>query len=91
VRSAISQVKQMSLNNAWEVVNEAKGLNSKERFDWKRLIGSSITNLVYANPDSSPLVLFEKIRSSFPLTEEQERRLLINLNSSYTYLRKNRR
>jgi hypothetical protein len=76
-----------SLDKAWEDVDEAKDRNTKERFDWKPVLGMSVTNYVRKNKMLYVYDIYEQILREHPeLSDEQKRRLKINVSASYTYV-----
>lgn len=78
---------QDSLDKAWDTVDEAKDRNTSERFDWKPILGMSVTNYVRKFKTMGVYDIYEQILKEHPdLSDEQKRRLKINVSASYTYV-----
>lgn len=76
-----------SLDKAWETTNEAKDRNKADRFDWKPILGMSVTNYVRKYKHLYVYDIYDQILREHPdLSDEQRRRLKINVSASYTYV-----
>jgi hypothetical protein len=80
-----------SLDKAWDTVDDAKDRNTSDRFDWKLILGMSVTSYVEKYIDMDVYDIYEQILKEHPdLSLEQKRRLKINVSASYTYKKPHR-
>ena len=65
----------------WNLVKEQMTLNKKDRFDWKKIIGMSLTRAVakLKEQNLTPEQIYEELSITFKLSDELKRRLKIGI------------